>query len=185
MEFKTHGGCLCRQRNLKSNLTMGRVLSLSRICLRQIVKIGRRNKEVESLARCRARICRSRNICRIYFQCRPHRRRRLAIFWENAYKKGAGRMRSTLSRQVRRASVPLLLRGCVTFFQPPSGASRTGAFVLTYSRDEARSIRQRSVSSAKSTRRLMRPTSLTRQAGVCAVPNAWEESHVTGDILAF
>ena len=61
-------------------------------------------------------------------------------------------------------------------FQPSPGARRTGAFVLAYSRDEARSIRQRSVSSAKSTRRLMRLTSLTRQAGVCAVPNAWEEA---------
>ena len=51
-----------------------------------------------------------------------------------------------------------------------------GGLCFTYSRDEARSIRQRSVSSAKSTRRLMRLTSLTRQAGVCAVPNAWEEA---------
>ena len=110
---------------------------------------------------------------------------RLAIFWENAYKKGAGRMLRTLPRQVRRMRVPLMLRGYATCFKPSPGASRTGAFVLAYSRDEARSIRQRSVSSAKSTRRLMRLTSLTRQAGVCAVPNAWEESHVTGDILSF
>ena len=102
--------------------------------------------------------------------------RRLANFWENAYKKGAGRMLPTLPRQVRRTSVPLMLRGYATCFQPSPGASRTGAFVLAYSRDEARSIRQRSVSSAKSTRRLMRLTSLTRQAGVCAVPNAWEEA---------
>ena len=69
-----------------------------------------------------------------------------------------------------------LLRGYATCFKPSPGASRTGAFVLAYSRDEARSIRQRSVSSAKSTRRLMRLTSLTRETGVCAVPNAWEEA---------
>ena len=101
---------------------------------------------------------------------------RLAIFRKNAYKKGAGRMLPTLPRQVRRASVPLVLRGYATCFKPSPGARRTGAFVLAYSRDEARSIRQRSVSSAKSTRRLMRLISLTRQAGVCAVPNAWEEA---------
>ena len=74
-------------------------------------------------------------------------------------------------------SVPLWCYVAEAFsFTPSPGASRTGAFVLAYSRDEARSIRQRSVSSAKSTRRLMRLTSLTRQAGVCAVPNAWEEA---------
>ena len=66
-----------------------------------------------------------------------------------------------------------LLRGYATCFKPSPGASRTGAFVLS---TEARSIRQRSVSSAKSTRRLMRLTSLTRETGVCAVPNAWEEA---------
>ena len=88
---------------------------------------------------------------------------RLVIFWENAYKKGAGRMLRTLPRQVRRMRVPLMLRGYATCFKPSPGASRTGAFVLAYSRDEARSIRQRSVSSAKSTRRLMRPTSSTRK----------------------
>ena len=85
-------------------------------------------------------------------------------------------MLPTLPRQVRRMSVPLWCYVVNCLFQPSPGASRTGAFVLSYSRDEARSIRQRSVSSAKSTRRLMRLTSLTRQAGVCAVPNAWEEA---------
>lgn len=86
-------------------------------------------------------------------------------------------MLPTLPRQVRRMSVPLWCYVAEAFsFTPSPGASRTGAFVLAYSRDEARIIRQRSVSSAKSTRRLMRLTSLTRQAGVCAVPNAWEEA---------
>lgn len=40
-------------------------------------------------------------------------------------------MLPTLPRQVRRASVPLMLRGYATCFKPSPGASRTGAFVLS------------------------------------------------------
>ena len=43
---------------------------------------------------------------------------------------GAGRMLPTLPRQVRRASVPLMLRGYATCFKPSPGVRRTGAFVL-------------------------------------------------------
>ena len=85
-------------------------------------------------------------------------------------------MLPTLPRQVRRASVPLMLRGYATCFKPSPGASRTGAFVLSTAGTKPGASDKRSVSSAKSTRRLMRLTSLTRETGVCAVPNAWEEA---------
>ena len=93
-------------------------------------------------------------------------------------------MLPTLPRQVRRASVPLVLRGYATCFKPSPVPAGRGPF-FCYSRDEARSIRQRSVSSARSRMRLIQLTSLTRKAGFCIVPNAWEESHATHILYFF
>ncbi len=91
-----------------------------------------------------------------------------------AIKKASGRCSSTNPTDTARYALPFVTRFAVFFVSALARLPPDGGLCLFYIRLEDRSIRQRIVSSAKTRRRLMRPTPLPVNGSMRRV-SAWSE----------